>query len=197
VGGAVHMYVDLGVPIERTGTAVLALTRDWVIPAAEWVPGTKFVVETQGIGEHRTAGWLTLTARLDGVNNARFIDINPLVGTGNGVQFSYVVRTCYLVYSPTSALVWIEGNYGPVTPPVTGANNAAFMSTIVGMVTTDSGDHLIGPMTRFATALTGSFVRAYGSQLYVYVGDPVTLNEPQDEHDEVAQPMPARDRRRS
>jgi hypothetical protein len=159
-------------------------SRSWVIPAAQLIPGSWFVVETAGAGwaGRDTSGnspQFHLAMRFN-AGNVRVADIrwvnieNPASG---GPQIGLSVRAYYQVQSPTSIMHWIE--YTGPSPRVgsvsfnQGNNAVAGVSAVEPSTITPGADLTAGVVARWNRNLDGQLLHFEGSRLCRYVAAPV------------------------
>ena len=168
-------------PLAGNQGAATMVTRAWVIPAAQLIPGSWFEVHTAGFG-----GWgptndqrlLVVGQRFNASMSLRYIDLrltNAATGTAN-VPFGVVLRQFVQVYTPTSVMVWTEALMSPrpTHSAWTGGNMAAGAVSSVEPETLIAGNDLtLGLTARWAGQTDNSaLVTFQGSRLSRYIATP-------------------------
>jgi hypothetical protein len=157
------------------------VTRAWVIPAAQLIPGSWFEVHTAGFG-----GWgptndqrlLVVSQRFNASLVARYLDLrltNAAAGTAN-VPIGVAVRQFVQVNTPTSVMIWTEALMSPrpVHSGWTGGNMAAgAVSSVEPENLTPGADLTLGLAARWAGQTdNAALVTFQGSRLARYIATP-------------------------
>jgi hypothetical protein len=171
-GGSVFPQSD-GATITITGPGGTnqMITAAYVIPAAQLIPGSWFMVETAGVGSFGGATF-TLAQRLNASLSGRYCPLATTVG--NAGRFFLLAKAFFQVISATEMINWTEGavGAGPDTA-ATGANGTTLVSNIGVSGITPGADMTIGLTGKFDGTGTGQTFSCFGSRLYRYVGTPV------------------------
>jgi hypothetical protein len=165
------------------------VTRAWVIPAAQLIPGSWFEVHTAGFG-----GWgptsdqrlLVVSGRFNASMVLRYIDLrltNLSAGQTN-VPFGVALRQFVQVNTPTSVMVWTEAlcSPRPTHPGWSGGNMSAGAVSSVEPETLIAGaDLTLGLTARWAqTTDAAASVTFQGSRLSRYVAAPMQASRVYD-----------------
>jgi hypothetical protein len=177
-------------PLAAGATAWTGITRQWIIPAGQVIPGSWFVVEVAGSGiapntfpgpdtsPHIEFGHRVNTAQAVRVLALRFANM-PVSS-----QVGVVVRAVYQVHSPTQMYHWNELvglSPRPGTPQITQGNNAAgAISAVEPSALTPGADLTIGVSAHWQTNVGGQVLTFQGSRLSRYVAAPVAASRAYD-----------------
>jgi hypothetical protein len=162
------------VEVAQNDNALKDVTRQWVIPPAWLVPGSLFVVETQGAGTAANplgnAPQMAIGSRFNTGLNTRLIDFTWRANVNAGALVAVAVRSFYVVLSVTEIRHWME-TVGP-SPRFGNQNsgdNSAGVCTVSGVQTVTPGADLTAGVTcRWINAGGGQTITFYGSRLYRY-----------------------------
>jgi len=171
-------------PLAAGATAWTPITRAWVIPAAQVIPGSWFVVETAGAGvtgntypnadangNPPLVEWaMRLYAGQARVVSHRFT--NMPVST----QIAVAVRGFYHIQAPNLVMHWIE-LIGPSprvgTPQIMQGNNSpGSLSAVEPSALTPGADLTVGLVSHWQTNVAGQLITYQGSRLSRYVAAP-------------------------
>jgi hypothetical protein len=175
-----------------TATTFYDITRQFVIPAAQLIPGSWFMVETAGAGWaprdlSGTAPHLHVAQTLNTARAVRLIThriVNIAIPASGGPQIGLICRAYYQVVSATSIMHWNE-NVGPA-PRVgsvehTQGNNAVgCCSAVEPSTVTPGADLTIGITARWDRNLDGQLLHFEGCRLHRYVATPLAASRAYD-----------------
>jgi hypothetical protein len=159
-----------------------AVTRAWVIPAAQLIPGSWFEVHAAGFGSWGATTdqrLLVVSQRFNAANTLRYIDLRltNLSAGQTAVPFGVAVRQFVQVNTPTSVMVWTEAlcSPRPTHPGWSGGNmSAGAVSSVEPETLIPGADLTLGITSRWAGTLdNAATVTFQGSRLSRYVAAPI------------------------
>jgi hypothetical protein len=175
-------FNDITTQIEvgQNDTTLKDVTRQWVIPPAWLVPGSLFVVETQGAGAAANPlgnmPQMAIGSRFNTGLNTRLIDVGWRANVLAGALVAVAVRAFYVVLSGTEIRHWMETvGPSPRFGALNTADNSAGICTVSGIQTVTPGADLTAGVTcRWINPGGGQSITFYGSRLYRYQATPMS-----------------------
>ena len=169
--------------------ATTGVTRAWVIPAAQLIPGSWFEVHAAGFGSWggtTDQRLLVVAGRFNASMVLRYIDLRltNLSAGQTAVPFGVALRQFVQVNTPTSVMVWTEAlcSPRPTHPGWSGGNMSAGAVSSVEPETLIAGaDLTLGLTARWAGTLDpAASVTFQGSRLSRYVAAPMQASRVYD-----------------
>ena len=181
--GAVTAYFQSNgqsIVLPASQNAALMVTRAWVIPAAQLIPGSWFEVETAGAGSMGTAARYRAARRRPAFQCFtdrplyRYAATNYVANAPIGMSLRQIVQ----VVNPTTVFSWTECLLSPRPSHSawTGGNMSAGAVSNAGPVTVTPGaDLTLGLAARWPNPAspTGASLTFQGSRLSRYIATPV------------------------
>ena len=179
--GAVTAYFQSDatvIVLPASQNAAFMVTRPWVIPAAQLIPGSWFEVATAGAGQWGPLPDTVLCVvgqRFNASLTDRYIDMRLTNYVANA-PIGMSLRQFVQVVDPTTVFSWTECLLSPRPSHSawTGGNMSAGAVSNVGPVTVTPGaDLTLGLAARWPTGATGASLTFHGSRLSRYIATPV------------------------
>jgi hypothetical protein len=170
------VFNDITTQIEvaQNDTTLKDVTRQWVIPPAWQIPGSMFVVHTQGAGGASNplgnAPQMAIGTRFNTATNARLIDVGWRANVNAGALVAVAVRAFYVVLSATEIRHWMETvGPSPRFGNLNSGDNSAGICTVSGIQTVTAGADLTAGVTcRWINTGGGQSITFYGSRFFRY-----------------------------